>query len=112
MRRPLEDVRILAIEQFGAGPWGTLQLADLGAEVIKIERPGAGDDTRKWGPPYLKGKEGDTEESRLPAPEQPLLTRLTQDQLAELPSAQESLPKLTRRPGDGTQVPPGPEPFR
>jgi crotonobetainyl-CoA:carnitine CoA-transferase CaiB-like acyl-CoA transferase len=36
---PLADVRVLAIEQFGAGPWGTLQLADLGAEVIKIEDP-------------------------------------------------------------------------
>ena len=39
VRRPLADVRILAIEQFGAGPWATLQLSDLGAEVIKIEDP-------------------------------------------------------------------------
>jgi crotonobetainyl-CoA:carnitine CoA-transferase CaiB-like acyl-CoA transferase len=42
-----------------AGPWRTQLLADLGAEVIKIERPGSGDDTRAWGPPYLKDAQGD-----------------------------------------------------
>ena len=39
MTLPLADVRVLAVEQFGAGPWGTLQLADLGADVIKLEDP-------------------------------------------------------------------------
>jgi crotonobetainyl-CoA:carnitine CoA-transferase CaiB-like acyl-CoA transferase len=56
MTLPLADVRIIAVEQYGAGPWGTLQLADLGAEVIKIERPGAGDETRSWGPPFAGGE--------------------------------------------------------
>lgn len=52
VRRPLEDIRVLAIEQFGAGPWATLQLADLGADVIKVEAPRVGDETRRWGPPF------------------------------------------------------------
>jgi crotonobetainyl-CoA:carnitine CoA-transferase CaiB-like acyl-CoA transferase len=53
---PLADVRILAVEQFGAGPWGTLQLADLGAEVIKIEDPAAGGDVGRYVPPFQKGE--------------------------------------------------------
>lgn len=53
--RPLRDVRVLAIEQFGAGPWGTLQLADLGAEVIKIEDPRAGGDVGRYVPPFTDG---------------------------------------------------------
>ncbi|MFM7551344.1 MAG: CoA transferase, partial [Actinomycetota bacterium] len=40
MRRPLDDVTILAIEQYGAGPWGTVHLADLGARIVKLEDPG------------------------------------------------------------------------
>ena len=50
--RPLEDVRIIAVEQYGAGPWASLQLADLGAEVIKIEDPGTGGDVGRYVPPY------------------------------------------------------------
>jgi crotonobetainyl-CoA:carnitine CoA-transferase CaiB-like acyl-CoA transferase len=57
MRRPLDDVRIVAIEQFGAGPWATLQLSDLGAEVIKIEDPGSGGDVGRTVPPFREGED-------------------------------------------------------
>ena len=49
---PLAGVRILAVEQYGAGPWGTMLLADLGAEVIKIENPETGGDVARGVPPY------------------------------------------------------------
>ncbi len=52
MTLPLADVRVLAIEQYGAGPWGTLQLADLGADVIKIEDPASGGDVGRYVPPF------------------------------------------------------------
>jgi len=52
---PLADIRVLAIEQFGAGPWATLQLADLGAEVIKIEDPASGGDVGRYVPPFQEG---------------------------------------------------------
>jgi crotonobetainyl-CoA:carnitine CoA-transferase CaiB-like acyl-CoA transferase len=54
---PLEDVRILAVEQFGAGPWATMHLADLGAEVIKIEDPRTGGDIGRYVPPYQDGED-------------------------------------------------------
>jgi crotonobetainyl-CoA:carnitine CoA-transferase CaiB-like acyl-CoA transferase len=57
MTLPLEDVRVVAVEQFGAGPWGTLQLADLGAEVIKIEDPAVGGDVGRYVPPFQEGED-------------------------------------------------------
>jgi crotonobetainyl-CoA:carnitine CoA-transferase CaiB-like acyl-CoA transferase len=53
---PLADIRVIAVEQFGAGPWATLQLADLGAEVIKIEDPASGGDVARSVPPFQDGE--------------------------------------------------------
>jgi crotonobetainyl-CoA:carnitine CoA-transferase CaiB-like acyl-CoA transferase len=57
MTLPLADVRIIAVEQYGAGPWGTLQLSDLGAEVIKIEDPASRGDVGRYVPPYQEGED-------------------------------------------------------
>ncbi|MBI3462113.1 MAG: CoA transferase, partial [Planctomycetes bacterium] len=55
---PLETVRVLDLSRVLAGPVCSMLLADLGADVIKVERPGRGDDTREWGPPFIEGMDG------------------------------------------------------
>ena len=64
MSGALDGLRVLDLSRVLAGPWATQIFADMGAEVLKVERPGEGDDTRNWGPPWLKDRDGnDTTDS-------------------------------------------------
>jgi crotonobetainyl-CoA:carnitine CoA-transferase CaiB-like acyl-CoA transferase len=56
---PLSGIRVIELARILAGPWAGQLLADLGADVIKVENPKGGDDTRSWGPPFVKGKDGE-----------------------------------------------------
>jgi crotonobetainyl-CoA:carnitine CoA-transferase CaiB-like acyl-CoA transferase len=56
--KPLEGIKVLELARILAGPWAGQLLADLGADVVKVERPGGGDDTRGWGPPFVEGADG------------------------------------------------------
>src|SRR4051812_33821340 len=53
---PLEGLTVVDLTRVLSGPYCTMQLADMGARVIKVERPGTGDDTRAWGPPFIEGE--------------------------------------------------------
>ena len=59
MKMALEGVRVVDFTQMMLGPWGTQFLGDMGAEVIKVERPKDGDDTRHWGPPFAVERSAD-----------------------------------------------------
>lgn len=59
MAGPLDGIKVLELARVLAGPWAGQILSDMGADVIKVERPGQGDETRTWGPPYVEGKNGE-----------------------------------------------------
>lgn len=63
MSAALEGVVVLDLSRILAGPWSTQNLADLGADVIKVERPGQGDDTRSWGPPFVNTADGQPQDA-------------------------------------------------
>ncbi len=56
---PLKGIRVIELARVLAGPWAGQILADLGADVIKVENPAGGDETRGWGPPFITSKEGE-----------------------------------------------------
>ena len=56
MKKALDGIKVLDLSRALAGPYCTMMLADMGAEVIKVEMPGTGDDSRAWGPPFVEGE--------------------------------------------------------
>ena len=66
MTKPLTGFRVLELARILAGPWAGQVLADLGADLIKVERTGSGDDTRGWGPPFVEGADGSRRSCRKP----------------------------------------------
>ena len=78
-KRPLSGIRVLDMSRVFSGPWGTQLLSDLGAEVIKVEQPGRGDDLRRLGPPFLRdgeGRETDLVNCGKPRPERAFLLHI------------------------------------
>lgn len=67
---PLAGIRVIELARVLAGPWAGQMLADLGADVIKVENPDGGDDTRQWGPPFVEGADGEI--SQLPITTPPI----------------------------------------
>ena len=63
MKGPLDGLLVLDLSRILAGPTCTQLLGDLGADIVKIERPGDGDDTRRWGPPFLEERDGSRDRS-------------------------------------------------
>ena len=98
--KPLAGVRVLELARILAGPWAGQMLADLGADVVKVERPGAGDDTRGWGPPFVEGADGGT--SRRPISMPATAASARSPSTSKRPKARRSCARLAarRRRGD------------